>query len=104
MTKTRYTEEPTGEFRIVEDFLPSPDQLVLKEENVIIAVSWRNTARVCQRTGKVQQVQERSEVPPEVVRKKGAQLLTRLETGVNSLCVDDHSSNRINPWQLGVIG
>lgn len=28
-----------GELKIVEDFLPSPDQLVLKEENVKVTIS-----------------------------------------------------------------
>jgi len=30
--KTEYTEEPIGELKVIKDFLPSPDQLVLKEE------------------------------------------------------------------------
>ena len=36
--KTRYTNEPMGELRIVKDFLPSPDQLVLKEDNVKVTI------------------------------------------------------------------
>lgn len=37
--KIKYTEESMGELRIVKDFLPPPDQLVLKEENVKITIS-----------------------------------------------------------------
>jgi len=29
--KIKYTDEPMGELRVVKDFLPPPDQLVLKE-------------------------------------------------------------------------
>jgi predicted DNA binding CopG/RHH family protein len=38
-TKIKYTEEPMGELRIIKDFLPRPEQLVLKEENVKITIS-----------------------------------------------------------------
>lgn len=37
--KTKYTDEPIGEPKIVKDFLPSPDQLVLKEENIKVTIS-----------------------------------------------------------------
>ncbi len=37
--KIRYTDEPMGELRVVEDFLPPPDSLVLKEDNVKITIS-----------------------------------------------------------------
>ena len=37
-SKIRYTDEPMGNLRIVEDFIPPPDQLVLKEENVKITI------------------------------------------------------------------
>lgn len=33
------SDEPTGEPRIVKDFLPDPEQLALKEENIKIAIS-----------------------------------------------------------------
>ncbi len=88
-TKTRYAERLMGEVRIAKDFLPSADQLVLKEEKVTIAVSRRNLGHICQRAGKVQQAEERSKTPSE--------LLTNPETSVNALSVDDHSSgNQIN--------
>ncbi len=38
-TKIKYTEEPMGELRIIKDFLPRPEQLALKEENVKITIS-----------------------------------------------------------------
>jgi phenylacetate-coenzyme A ligase PaaK-like adenylate-forming protein len=37
--RTRYTDEPLGELVVVEDTLPSPEQLVLKEENVKVTIS-----------------------------------------------------------------
>jgi len=42
MTKRiKYTDEPIGEVRVIEDFLPPPSELVLKEdlEKVTIALS-----------------------------------------------------------------
>ena len=30
----RYTDEPLGDVRVIKDFLPAPDELVFKEENV----------------------------------------------------------------------
>ena len=38
-TKTKYTDEPMGKLRVVKDFLPPPDQLVLKEESVKVTIS-----------------------------------------------------------------
>ncbi len=38
-TKIKYTEEPMGELRIIKDFLPKPEELALKEENVKITIS-----------------------------------------------------------------
>jgi hypothetical protein len=43
-TKTKYTEEPMGELRIVKDFLPPPDKLVLKEDNVKVTLSLKKTS------------------------------------------------------------
>lgn len=42
--KIKYTEEPMGELRIVKDFLPSPDKLVLKEDNVKVTLSLKKTS------------------------------------------------------------
>jgi hypothetical protein len=37
--KVKYTDEPIGKIRIVSDFLPSPDDLVIKEEMVKVTLS-----------------------------------------------------------------
>jgi len=37
--RIRYSDEPMGELRVVKDFLPPPDRLVLKEDNVKITIS-----------------------------------------------------------------
>jgi predicted DNA binding CopG/RHH family protein len=37
--KIKYTEEPMGKLKVVKDFLPPPDRLVLKEENVKVTIS-----------------------------------------------------------------
>jgi predicted DNA binding CopG/RHH family protein len=33
-----------GELRVIKDFLPSPDQLILKEENVKITISLKKSS------------------------------------------------------------
>jgi hypothetical protein len=38
-SKIKYTKGPMGELKVIKDFLPPPDQLVLKEENVKITIS-----------------------------------------------------------------
>lgn len=38
-TKIKYTEQPMGELRIIKDFLPKPEELALREENVKITIS-----------------------------------------------------------------
>ena len=38
-SKIKYSDEPMGELRIVEDFLPPPDQLVIKEDKVKVTIS-----------------------------------------------------------------
>lgn len=37
--KIRYTDESLGDVRIVDDFLPSPDELVFKENNVKVTIT-----------------------------------------------------------------
>lgn len=37
--RIEYTNEPMGKVQIEEDFLPAPDQLVLKEENVKVTIA-----------------------------------------------------------------
>ncbi len=43
-TKTKYTEEPMGNLRIVKDFLPPPEKLVLREENVKVTISLKKSS------------------------------------------------------------
>lgn len=42
--KIKYTDEPMGEIKIIEDFLPRPEELVFKEDNskITIALSRRS--------------------------------------------------------------
>ena len=35
----KYTDEPFGDIKIIEDFLPSPKDLIFKEENVKVTIS-----------------------------------------------------------------
>lgn len=37
--KIKYTDEPLGEIRIVDDFLPSPENLAFKESNVKVTIT-----------------------------------------------------------------
>ena len=37
--KIQYTDEPMGELRVVEDFLPSPEQLAVTEEAVKVTIT-----------------------------------------------------------------
>jgi predicted DNA binding CopG/RHH family protein len=38
MSKKKYTNEPIGKIKIVKDFLPSPKDLVLKEDTVKVTL------------------------------------------------------------------
>ena len=38
-TKIKYTNEPMGRLKVVDDFLPKPDELVFKEDNVKITMA-----------------------------------------------------------------
>jgi hypothetical protein len=38
-TTPKYTSEPLGRLEVVDDFLPPPDQLVLKEDGVKVTIS-----------------------------------------------------------------
>lgn len=35
----KYTDEPLGRLEVIDDFLPPPDQLVLKEDGVKVTIS-----------------------------------------------------------------
>jgi hypothetical protein len=37
--KIKYTNEPVGKLKIIDDFLPPPGQLVLKEENIKVTIA-----------------------------------------------------------------
>lgn len=37
--KIIYTDEPIGKIKVVKDFLPSPDQLIFKNEQVKVTLS-----------------------------------------------------------------
>ncbi len=43
-SKIKYTEEPMGELRVIKDFLPPPDQLILKEENVKVTIALKKSS------------------------------------------------------------
>jgi predicted DNA binding CopG/RHH family protein len=43
-SKTRYTDEPMGNLKVVKDFLPPPDQLVLREDNVKVTISLKKSS------------------------------------------------------------
>ncbi len=38
-SKVKYTDESLGELRVVEDFLPRPEDLVFKEDNIKVTMS-----------------------------------------------------------------
>ncbi len=42
--KIKYTDEPIGKVRVVTDFLPSPKELVLKDETVKVTISLSKTS------------------------------------------------------------
>ena len=37
--KIKYTDEPMGKVKVINDFLPSPEELALKEETVKVTIS-----------------------------------------------------------------
>lgn len=43
-SRTKYTEEPIGDVRVINDFLPPPDQLVLKEETVKVTIAFKKSS------------------------------------------------------------
>jgi len=38
-SKIQYADEPMGDVRVVKDFLPTPEELALKDETVKITIS-----------------------------------------------------------------
>lgn len=43
-SKVKYTDEPIGKIRILDDFLPKPEDLVLKEETSKITIALTKTS------------------------------------------------------------
>ncbi len=37
--KIKYTDEPMGDIRIIDDFLPPPEQLAFKEDNIKVTIT-----------------------------------------------------------------
>jgi hypothetical protein len=37
--RIRYSDEPLGKLKVIDDFLPSPEQLVLREDKVKITIA-----------------------------------------------------------------
>ena len=37
--KTKYTNEPIGEYRVIPDFLPSPHELAFRDEGVKVTIA-----------------------------------------------------------------
>ncbi len=42
--KIKYTDEPLGDLRVIKDFLPSPEELAFKEENVKVTIALSKTS------------------------------------------------------------
>lgn len=43
-SKTKYTDEPMGKLKVIKDFFPPPDKLVLKEDNVKVTISLKKSS------------------------------------------------------------
>ena len=42
--KMKYTDEPMGQVRVISDFLPSPEELALKDETVKVTIALSKTS------------------------------------------------------------
>ena len=42
--KLKYTDEPIGKVKVISDFLPSPEELVLKDETVKVTIALSKTS------------------------------------------------------------
>ena len=42
--KIKYTDEPMGKVKIVSDFLPSPEELALRDETVKVTIALSKTS------------------------------------------------------------
>jgi predicted DNA binding CopG/RHH family protein len=43
-SKFKYSDEPMGKLKVVNDFLPPPEQLVLKEDNVKVTLALKKSS------------------------------------------------------------
>ena len=43
-SKQKYTDEPMGDLKVVKDFLPPPDRLVVREDNVKVTLSLKKSS------------------------------------------------------------
>ena len=44
IAKIKYTDEPIGKIRVITNFLPSPEELALKDETVKITIALSKTS------------------------------------------------------------
>jgi predicted DNA binding CopG/RHH family protein len=42
--KIKYTNEPIGKVKVISDFLPSPEELILKDETVKVTIALSKTS------------------------------------------------------------
>ena len=42
--KIKYTDEPMGKVKVVSDFLPSPEELALKDETIKVTITLSKTS------------------------------------------------------------
>ena len=42
--KIKYTDEPMGKVKVISDFLPSPEELALKDETVKVTIAISKTS------------------------------------------------------------
>nr|WP_240744833.1 CopG family transcriptional regulator [Desulforhopalus sp. IMCC35007] len=42
--KIKYTDEPMGRVKVIADFLPSPEELALKDETIKVTISLSKTS------------------------------------------------------------
>ncbi len=42
--KIKYSDEPMGKLKVVNDFLPPPEQLALKEDNVKVTIALKKSS------------------------------------------------------------
>ena len=43
-SKIQYTDEPLGKTKVISDFLPSPEELALKDETVKVTIALSKTS------------------------------------------------------------